>query len=196
MSVVLLDIGNVLVDVDFTVFCRKVSRHGENGAEELYGRYCVSEFKDLFDKGAIAPIDYLETIAGDPETRPITIRELKTAWQDIFSPKNEAPESVREMMLSHTVWIMSDTDPLHFTALLNNVPVLRTAERYWLSFEHGYLKREPGAFHEVLSCSGQNAKQFVLIDDREDNCQCAESCGIKAVHFRDWSQALQELQDL
>ncbi|KUL30290.1 haloacid dehalogenase [Chlorobium limicola] len=196
MSVVLLDIGNVLVDVDFMVFCRNVSRHGESGVLELYGRYCVSEFKHLFDKGAIAPIDYLETIAGDPETRPMTIQELKTAWQDIFFPKKEAPDSVREIMRSHRVWIMSDTDPLHFTALLNILPVLRTAERYLLSFEHGYLKREPGAFHELLSCSGQNAKQFVLIDDREDNCRCAESCGIKAVHFRDWRQALLELQDI
>ena len=36
MSIVLLDIGNVLVDVDFMTFCRKVSRNGEVGAEAIY----------------------------------------------------------------------------------------------------------------------------------------------------------------
>ncbi|MBN1279077.1 MAG: haloacid dehalogenase [Chlorobium sp.] len=193
MAIILLDIGNVLVDVDFMIFCRSVSLHGCHGPDELFGRYCVSERKHLFDRGVLSPVDYLATIAADPDVRPMMRRELKTAWQDIFSPKKETPESVREIMRTHTVWIMSDTDPLHFTALLNKVPILRMAERYWLSFEHGYLKREPGAFHEVISCSGNNATQFILIDDREDNCRCAESCGIRAVHFRNWTQALHDL---
>lgn len=194
MCTILLDIGNVLVDVDFKVFCRRASLNGALGAEELYQRYCVSERKNLFDRGRIAPFDYLEEIAGDPQTGSLTIQELKTAWQDIFINKGDAHEAVRELMRTHTVWIMSDTDPLHFTFLLNTVPVLREAERYWLSFEHGYLKREPQAFQEVLSVSGRDAGQFVLIDDREDNCSTASVLGIRSVQFRCWNQVLQEMQ--
>lgn len=194
MSIVLLDIGNVLVDVDFMTFCRKVSRNGEVGAEAIYGRYCASELKNRFDKGAIAPSSYLETIAGDPDTRAVCMHELKTAWQNIFVPKPDVSDSVGEILRDHRVWIMSDTDPLHFTRLLNTLPVLRAAERYWLSFERGYLKREPEAFQELLSVSGRNAGDFVLIDDREDNCRAAATAGIRAVRFRNWSQALQEMR--
>jgi len=194
MSIVLLDIGNVLVDVDFMIFCGKITSSGEVGAEAIYGRYCVSELKNRFDKGSIAPSSYLETIAGDPDTRSVCMNELKTAWQDIFVKKTDVPDSVGEILQNHRIWIMSDTDPLHFTHLLNILPVLRTAERYWLSFERGYLKREPEAFQELISVSGRDAGEFVLIDDREDNCRTAAAAGIRAIRFRNWSQALQEMR--
>ena len=109
-------------------------------------------------------------------------------------PKTDVPDAVGEILRNHRVWIMSDTDPLHFTHLLNTLPVLRTAERYWLSFERGYLKRESEAFQELLSVSGRDDGEFVLIDDREDNCRSAASSGIRAIRFRNWSQALQEMR--
>jgi len=197
MGIILLDIGNVIVDVDFHVFCRAVSRDGEGGAEALFSRYCVSEQKLLFDKGLIAPLDYLGMMARDPEIRSMPVIDLKGAWQDIFTLKEGISGAMSRLREKHTVWIMSDTDPLHFAFLLNNFPVLKLAERYWLSFEHGYLKREPESFREVLAADqGREAGEFILIDDREENCLCAGGCGLRTHLFSDWSRALEYLEDL
>ncbi|MBM3162974.1 MAG: haloacid dehalogenase [Chlorobi bacterium] len=190
MSVILLDIGNVIVNVDFLRFCRAVSRSGEEGARQLFCRYCASETKNRFDKGLIAPSDYLDMIAGDSESVAMPAGQLRVAWQDIFTPVPQSAEAILRMRDKHTIWIMSDTDPLHFTFLLNHCQALKEAERYWLSFEHGYLKREPESFRAVLACSGMDAGECILIDDRPDNCRCAESAGIRSLLFRDWSRTL------
>jgi len=196
MSIMLLDIGNVIVDVDFLRFCRSVARDRESGAALVFDRYCASELKNRFDSGLVAPFDYLGMIAGDPDTRSMPLLELKTAWQDIFSPKPEAGDAVRQLRENHTLWIMSDTDPLHVTFLFNRCQELKLAERYWFSFEHGRLKREREAFLEVLAASGRPAEEFILIDDRADNCGSAETCGIRTLLFRNWPETLDRLKDL
>lgn len=196
MSIILLDIGNVIVDVDFQRFCRSVARDRASGAARIFERYCTSELKNRFDRGLVAPFDYLGLIAGDADTRSMSPGELKTAWQDIFIPKPEAGDAVRRLRENHTLWIMSDTDPLHVTFLFNRCQELKLAERYWFSFEHGHLKREKEAFQQVLAAAGRPAGEFILIDDRQDNCRCAETCGIRTILFRNWPEALERLKDL
>jgi glucose-1-phosphatase len=196
MGIVLLDIGNVIVDVDFHRFCRSASREGERGAEWIFRRYCQSEEKLDFDRGLIAPRTYLAMMAGDPSVRPMSGGELRFLWQDIFSPKKGTVEAVEQLREKHHLWIMSDTDPLHFAFLLNSFPVLKRAERYLLSYEHGWLKRDPEAFLMVPAISrGMVASDFMMIDDREENCRCAESCGIRAHLFNGWKPALDAVRE-
>jgi len=139
MRIILLDVGNVLVAVNFMRFCRAVAIDG--GAEEVYWKYCTGELKEKLEPGWIAPFEYLAIIASDPLSRVMTLYELKLRWQDIFEPLEGAVEAVRLLKEKHSLWIMSDTDPLHFTFLLNNYPLLRSVDRYYLSFEHGKMKR-------------------------------------------------------
>ncbi|NTU98202.1 MAG: haloacid dehalogenase, partial [Chlorobiaceae bacterium] len=105
-------------------------------------------------------------------------------------------EAAARLQQRHTLWIMSDTDPLHFVYLLDNIPVLKLATRFWLSYEHGWLKRESEAFREVLAAEADRpASDFILLDDREDNCRSAESCGIAAHRFTAWPRALDAVRE-
>jgi FMN phosphatase YigB (HAD superfamily) len=190
MGIILLDIGNVVVSVDFMPFCKAVSRNGEVGAMAVKGRYCEGELKDRFDSGKIAPQEFLGMVASDPLTLDIPLHELRSAWQEIFTLQKGCIEAIRQLQEHHTLWIMSDTDPLHFAFLLNMFPVLRSMERYFLSYVHGYLKRSPDAFRHVLDSSGIEACEFILIDDREVNCASGRSVGINTILFRNWPETL------
>jgi len=193
MSIILLDIGNVLVKVDFLPFCKAVSRDGENGAAALMSRYCEGDLKDRFDSGRIAISDYLDLIASDSLTIDMPRHRLRMAWQDIFSPVPGSIDAVRTLRHHHELWIMSDTDPLHFAFLIDRFPVLRNMDRYFLSYEHGYLKRSPEAFRHVLDASGLDASCFLLIDDREVNTSACACSGIGSILFRSWSETLASL---
>ena len=117
---------------------------------------------------------------------------IKQYWQDIFEPLEGAVEAVRFLREMHSLWIMSDTDPLHFTFLLNNYPLLRSAERYYLSFEHGRMKSSVEAFSHVLG-SGRSADEFILIDDKAVNGASASTAGIRTILFQSWSDTLESL---
>ncbi len=190
MSIILLDIGNVLVSVDFMRFCRDVARDPVSGAQEIYRKYCTGELKAKLETGLIAPFEYLDVIARDPHSRAMPLHELKLLWQDIFEPLEGAVDAVKRLKEKHSVWIMSDTDPLHFTFLLNNYPLLQGADRYYLSFEHGKMKNGVEAFKHVLESSGRGADEFILIDDKAENCASASQAGIRSIQFWNWQDTL------
>ncbi len=190
MSIILLDIGNVLVTVDFMRFCRAVARDPVAGADEVFLKYCSGEFKDKLETGWVAPLEYLAVIASDPLVRAMPLPDIRHRWQDIFELLDGAVEAVELLRQSHSLWIMSDTDPLHFTFLLNHYPLLRNADRYYLSFEHGKMKTTVDAFTYMLESSGRTADEFLLIDDKAVNCASASQAGIKSLQFQSWPETL------
>jgi HAD superfamily hydrolase (TIGR01509 family) len=129
-------------------------------------------------------------IGRDSLTGSMSHGEIRELWQDVFSPVEGAAEGVERLTREHKLWIMSDTDPLHFAFLLTNYPLLRERERYYLSYEHGLLKSSPDAFRYVLNDSGIAAHEFILIDDKPENCEAAESVGIKSIQFETWPETI------
>ena len=190
MSIILLDIGNVLVTVDFMRFCRAVAIDLNAGPEEIFRKYCTGELKEKLETGWIGPLEYLALIASDSQVKAMPMNVLKQHWQDIFKPLEGAVEAVSFLGEKHSLWIMSDTDPLHFTFLLNNYPLLRSADRYYLSFEHGMMKTSVEAFMHVLDSSGRTTDKFVLIDDKAVNCASASTAGIRSIVFQSWPDTL------
>ncbi|MFZ4525521.1 MAG: haloacid dehalogenase [Chlorobium sp.] len=190
MSIILLDIGSVLVTVDFMRFCRAVALGRNADAEKIFRKYCAGELKEKLETGWIGPLEYIAMIARDLHVKAMPHQELKQHWQDIFEPLEGAVEAVRLLGEKYSLWIMSDTDPLHFIFLLNNYPLLRGADRYYLSFEHGMMKTSVGAFTHVLDSSGRSADEFVLIDDKAVNCASALQAGIRSIQFQNWQDTL------
>jgi FMN phosphatase YigB (HAD superfamily) len=190
MSIILLDIGNVIVSVDFEPFCRTVSLDGDVGAETIKRRYCESILKDRFDSGLVGPGEFLGMMAEDPLTVDMPPFYFRSAWQRIFTLVPGAIEGIGRLQEQHELWIMSDTDPLHFAFLIDKFPVMRRMDRFFLSYEHGYLKRDPDAFRHVLDCSGLDAREFILVDDREVNLRSCRKSGMDGILFREWSGTL------
>ncbi len=129
-------------------------------------------------------------MAEDPLLRYMQRECMITAWQEIFSPLEGALEGVRALCEEHRLWIMSDTDPMHFDFLSLTVPHLANRERYYLSYMYGSLKSSDEAFRHVLTDSGVQPEQLLLIDDREDNCDSAARQGIRSVRFSSWPETL------
>ena len=194
--IILLDIGNVIASVDFFRFCKGVLSDSFSDPQAVYMKYCQGELKTKFDQGIIAPLDYLCMIGRDSLTGNMSHGEIRERWQDVFSPMEGAEEGVETLSRERRLWIMSDTDPLHFAFLLTRYPLLRERERYYLSYEHGFMKSSPEAFQHVLDDTGIAAQEFILIDDKPENCRAAESVGIKSIRFASWPETITALAAL
>ncbi len=191
-KVILLDIGNVIINVNFGAFCSAVAISPE-AEKTVHQKFCTGSLLEDFNKGAVAVVDFLETVLADPVVRTMTAHELKSAWQRIFSLKEGALEGIGRLKERFTVWIMSDTDPLHFTFILNTFPVMRTLDRYFLSYEHGSLKNSPDAFRHILDTTDSEACELLLIDDKPENCSTSKNAGIESIQFTSWNDTLEKL---
>jgi len=196
MSIILLDIGNVIASVDFLRFCRGVVLDASSDLQAVSRKYCEGDLKLKFDQGIIAPLDYLCMIGRDSLTASMSHGEIRELWRNVFSLLEGAEEGVETLSREHQLWIMSDTDPLHFAFLLSHYSFLRERERYYLSYEHGFLKSSPEAFEHVLNDSGLPAHEFVLIDDKPENCSSAAAVGIKSIRFETWPETITALAAL
>ena len=186
----------MIASVDFLRFCRGVVLDASSDLQAVSRKYCEGDLKLKFDQGIIAPLDYLCMIGRDSLTASMSHGEIRELWQNVFSLLEGAEEGVETLSREHQLWIMSDTDPLHFAFLLSHYSFLRERERYYLSYEHGFLKSSPEAFEHVLNDSGLPAHEFVLIDDKPENCSSAAAVGIKSIRFETWPETITALAAL
>ena len=135
-------------------------------------------------------------IQRDPLTATLSHEEIEVRWQDIFTLVSGAEEALAQLALTHRIWLMSDTDPLHVSWFMEHYPLLQQRERYYFSYEHGFLKSSPEAFRHVLTHSGVPAEEFLLIDDKPENCRSAALLGIQSILFQSWPETIARLASL
>lgn len=183
MAVLLVDIGNVLLDVDFYRFCSKTADLTGLSEDAVFNHFCTGPLKEEMDKGWRSPQSFLEAAAEACNVR-LNYSELKEYWADIFTLKTECMSVLQQLRNRYELWIMSDTDPLHFTYFMNHYPLLRSFDYYVLSYVSGNLKSEAEAF----AVFDQDPGAYTLIDDKKINCATARQCGLNSIHFQSWEQ--------
>jgi len=186
-----LDLGNVLLRVDWQVFARGARELLPGADPEQLLAFCVGPEKLQLDRGRLSPLGFLELLArrlGAPEPEAVA-PALLGPWTDIFTVLPGAPEAVERLALAGELWLLSDTDPAHVTRALNDHPFLRRFDRYLLSFAEGRVKTDPGAF-ELLAAEVRRGRGVVFFDDREDIVAIARDLGVPTVLFTAWDAAL------
>ena len=182
-----LDLGNVLLRVDWQGFVRGACRALPEADPALLLRWCTSPEKLELDRGWLAPLAFLERLGrrvgvADPRLAAL---ELLEPWTDIFTVLPGGPEAVARLAAQGELWLLSDTDPAHMARALNDHPFLRGFDRYLLSYARGCVKTDVGAFEPLLAelRAGRSVRFF---DDRPDIIAAARAAGVDAVLFEGW----------
>ncbi|MGR8979128.1 MAG: haloacid dehalogenase [Gammaproteobacteria bacterium] len=190
MKVILLDVGNVVLNVDFSVFCNSLSGGDAEKGSRLYNKYCKGQLKEAFDSGNLSSSEFFRMAALEANDSAIDVDEVKRYWVKIFSEIEGSNNAIEQLKENFSIWIVSDTDPIHSNFFLNEYPILKQVERCYFSYSIGKLKSDPGFFDYVLQSSGREPSDFFLIDDKAVNCQSATSKGIDFDLFTDWKTTL------
>lgn len=176
-----LDLGNVLVDVDFGRFAARFA--GARSVEAILAECRDGPRKLAHDRGEIAPRVFVREVAAWLGAPP---EAVAAAWSDIFRPTAGAAERVAALAGRCELWLCSDTDPLHFARVLDDHPVVRRFDRYLLSYARGLLKRDPGAFAPVAA-EAATGRPVLFVDDVAANVEAARAAGVPAVVFTAWA---------
>lgn len=178
-TLLVLDLGGVLVDVDFSRFVDAVREVDPGASPDQLLEACQGPAKGALDRGRISPRAFLAQLptAAAPES-------LMPAWTGIFAAR-PAAEAALASLGAYERWMLSDTDPAHFLRVLNDHAYLRTFDRYLLSYDRGLIKGDKGSFDPLVA--RRNAGWTVRFwDDRLDLVEAARSHGIDARLFTTW----------
>lgn len=185
---VILDLGGVVLDIDYSLTLKAFSEVGVSltdhttftGSNELF---------NLFDCGQVTPAEFRLNFN---QTFGVTLspEQFDKAWNALLLDWDmERLALIEQLRSRYHVFLLSNTNAIHFEHY-NQMLVQRTGKglrdyfhKAYFSFEMGLRKPQPEIFKRVIDDNGLTPAQTLFVDDTLEHVRAAQSLGINAVHL-------------
>ena len=182
VSALAFDLGNVLVRVDQMKLAGWLAPHTQAAPEEILALTFASSLKADYDCGRLSSQVFYQQLM-DRLNCLLPYEQFCQYWTGIFSPWEGMQTVVARLQERYPLFIVSNTDPLHFEYVLANFPVLRHFSRFILSYQLGSQKPEPGIYQALIAALETSPEQCLFIDDQLPNVEAARQHGLQAWQF-------------
>jgi FMN phosphatase YigB (HAD superfamily) len=192
-KLILLDLGNVLLDYHPDRFAGRLSKIAPHrSTEEIFQRYTY-DLKPAFERGLTTEADFFAEMVEWLGLRIDAVPLVMDFWCDCFTITPGADHAVEKLAEQMPLWLLSDTNETHLNFALRRYPFLNRFERVFASYQSGHFKTEPEAFVPILAAADCQPEEIIFYDDLESNVATARSVGIDARVFRNWRSVMDSL---
>lgn len=184
IAAVAFDLGNVLVRVDHFRFCRGLAAAapGPLNPEEVYARVFDSGLEPDYDTGRLSSREFYRRITRFFQLT-LDYPKFCALWTDIFDPMEDMEEVVGHLKGRYPLFLVSNTNPLHFYYIRRRFPLVRHFRGFILSYRVGSRKPEAGIYQALIQETGQPPGRCLFIDDIMPFVEAARRQGLRAWHF-------------
>ena len=188
-----LDLGNVLVKVDHLRFCSRLTSLTGLAPGEVYARVFESDLEPGYDTGRLTSEEFHQRVM-DHFGVVLPFPQFAFWWSDIFSPMEGMAELVRHLAADYPLYLVSNTNPLHFAFIQENYPFLHHFQAFILSFEVGSRKPEPGIYQALIRRTGLSPDRCLFLDDKLPFVTAAREQGLQSWQFTSPGECIRDLQ--
>ncbi|MCB9164623.1 MAG: HAD family phosphatase [Flavobacteriales bacterium] len=187
---ILLDLGGVLIDVDYHATARAFRALGHADFDRLYSKAQQDHLFDGFETGALSPEEFRDRIRQvlDPSLSDAMIDANWNAMLGSIPP--ERIELVSRLKERYQVLLLSNTNAIHvpaFEAIIareNGITDFKALfHGAYYSCEIGQRKPEAAAYHHVLERHNADPRRTLFIDDSIQHVHGARAAGLNAEHL-------------
>ena len=185
---VIFDLGKVLIDFDFDGFYTSLGHDpAERTLDEANGPIL------LFEAGKISKSIFFEEIKKIYDFE-LSLKNFEILWCNVFSEAKEMIELARKISEKYNVFILSNTDEIHFPYIWKNFPELHFFKKnLMLSYELNSVKPEKEIYQNAIEKFGLNPVECVFIDDRPVNVNVAQEFGMKGIIHQSYFNTKEKL---
>lgn len=198
IKAVIFDLGNVLVRFDHMIACRKLAKFTANdrlSAIDVYHNVIEDPIIFKYEKGIITSWEYYNYLI-ERLRLEVDYERFSLAWAEIFEINAGMEEILVKLKQQFPLYIISNTNEIHFKYVLNHFPILQHFSEFVLSYEVGYIKPEKEIYEKILNKTGHSANHCLYIDDIKSYIQAAAELGFQGIHFKNPEQLGEELKTL
>lgn len=198
IEVILFDLGNVILPFNHYQIVEKLYRFSQK-REFRDPSKIFSYLFDLqegiinnFDVGKVSPPEFFQSVK---ETLHLSIsyKEFIPIWNDIFAEDQKVSRIILSLRGRWRLGLLSNTDPLHFNYILSKFPIVRTFDKWILSYEVGLKKPAVEIYQMAIEWASVEPEKILFIDDMKKHVEAAVSLGIQGIHFISAHQLREEL---
>jgi putative hydrolase of the HAD superfamily len=193
-SIILFDLGNVLVRIDYAAFLGTLGFDHQMTEAELY--QLLEDDARAFEMGKASAEEFFAGVSRKLG-KSYTFDQLRKAWVSVIASATPGCSEILERLaLTYRLMMLSNTNELHFQHTMGMLPALQRFEKFFLSYQIGILKPAREIYEYVLRHVDVAAERIVFIDDLEKNVQGAKDVGMSGVIFRGVKPLISELWQL
>ena len=183
-SIVVFDLGKVLVDFDYSIAARRIAARGKLTLLEIAQYINQSSLFVRYESGAVTTQQFFDEICRVTGFQG-TLAEFADYFADIFvpiEPMVQLQAALRRQGLPS--FVFSNTNELAADHIRRTFPFYANFDGYILSYEHGAMKPDARLYEVVERKAGRRQADILYLDDRPEN--------IAAGAARGWQVILQE----
>ncbi len=185
IKTVIFDLGKTLVPFDFERGYRSLEEICGRRAADIAGRLRATDLVTSFETGLVEPEEFVRRFSACLEV-DLDYARFCEIWSSIFFIHDPLiPESLLEALRRrYRLLLLSNTNAIHFTMLLESFPLLRHFDGYVLSYEVKAMKPAPEIYREAIARAGCRPEECFYTDDITAYVEGARRLGMRAVEFR------------
>jgi len=192
----LLDLGNVLVKIDFSRLAGYVQSLTGVGPDQQRAIFVADRLVHRYESGLMSSVEFHAELCRRIG-REVPWDQFVTAWNSIFLPEPILDDRLLARLAARLdLWIISNTNPLHFDYIRENYNFFRHFRGFVLSYEARALKPDPAIFASAVEKTGVEAARTLFVDDHSANVEAARALGFQAFHFLGPGRLAEQLREL
>ena len=194
LKALIFDLGNVLVPFDFKRAYARLEQVTPYSTDDIRARLRSTGLVTRFETGQVAAEQFVEEFSSllGFKTSYAQFCEL---WSSIFLPEALIREPlVASLRKRYRLVLLSNTNPIHFSMVKANYPIVRHFDDFVLSHEVGAVKPAERIYREAIKRAGCQAAECFFTDDLLVNIEAASALGMDAVQFLSAQQLEDELR--
>lgn len=195
IRLIISDFGGVICRFDYRIFCERLARGTGRTADQVFAAIFGDHLQHEFETGKLSGREYHRAVMARLGA-VVPYEEFFPMYGDIFTEIPATCDLLRRLRARYPLYLLSDTNEIHFGYVRERVPVLRLFDEFILSYEVGVMKPDARIFQEALRRSGLPPDACVFVDDRPGNVEGAARVGMHAVHFQSPDQVVAALARL
>jgi len=194
------DLGNVILPFDN----RQIADKLYDRAEKKEGFTADDIFAYLFDLDSGSINDYEEGLTSsygfyldlrDRFRLQIGFDEFAGIWNNIFWENTEVNEVIVYLKArGFPLFLLSNTNELHFTHVIERYPIVHLMDEWILSFEVGAKKPKRRIFEAIFEKIDVRKEEVFYTDDVEEYVEGARAMGMKGLVFHEAADLWKALQ--
>ena len=192
IDTIIVDLGNVIIDIDYDTMIASFQKIAHTDIHSLISYHQQNHFFDLFETGKITIPEFragLKKFLKDD----VTDRQIDEAWNSILiNYPSEKFELLKKLRSGYRVLALSNINELHIAAINSAVQKLFGAPAVADYFHHAYYSNEVGhrkperkIYELVLESEKIDPTRTLFIDDKAENTKAAAALGIQTYHLTD-----------
>ncbi len=178
MKDIIFDLGKVLVDYNFDVFYKELDYEPEM---TTLMESTIPVLK--FESGRITRQEFYQQLKNIYKFEH-SIADFEKVWCSVFTGLTPLVNYARELKENYNVYILSNTDEIHFPLIWKEFPELHFFEdNLMLSYELDSVKPQKKIYERALEKFDLNPDDCLFIDDKLENIEAAKQIGITGILF-------------